>query len=266
LKALPYVDVIGKVKLLGHDAEDAVRRVVEADLLADDRGVGTVSAAPEAIADDGDELVLDEERPGLGEAGPDLGPDAEEVEEIAAHFHGLDSNRIESRVDEIDARPPPGGRVVEYGKLSLVAEVHGRDEVVKVTLSEIRVPDGYQTIRLAVRKRPENDGLENRIDRRRCADAESEDQDGEDGERGTLLELADGLAKGCGHFETPRSGPITIGKSGIPGGPPGERTKRRAVESLDRAGARIGIGESLRPRSLIKVLEMERELLGHALG
>ena len=71
------------LKVLVHDADDGVERVVEADLGADDAGVASEAALPESVAEDGDVWAAEDVVGGL-KAAADDGRDAQDLEVVRA--------------------------------------------------------------------------------------------------------------------------------------------------------------------------------------
>src|SRR6185295_3599128 len=84
-QAQPHVDGVWEVKAGRHDADDfELPAVLEIAQAADHLRVGLIALAPEAIAADGDGAAAIERT--LREAGTELRPDAEDLEEIGARL------------------------------------------------------------------------------------------------------------------------------------------------------------------------------------
>jgi hypothetical protein len=143
---LPDIHVVRIVESGRHDSDDRMRGVVDQQLPADDRRVGTVAGAPQAMADDRDRFVRHKQRR-RREAGPELWRDAQDLEQIGAGFNRVHPDRVESGIGDVGARPPPCRRVGEHRQPALVHEVHRRDRVVAQRLCAVGIPDRHQAIR-----------------------------------------------------------------------------------------------------------------------
>ena len=86
---LPDVDVVRIVEAGGHDPQDRIGRVIEAELLADDGRVGAVARAPQPVADDRNELVIDKKRAADWQTSADLRADSKKIEEVAADLYRI---------------------------------------------------------------------------------------------------------------------------------------------------------------------------------
>ena len=134
-QALPHVHVVRVVEPGRHHPDDDVGRVVEQQWPPDDRRVGAVARPPEPVADHGDQLARREERSACREAVADLRRDAEHANRLPLASMVDHADRLQSRIDEVDARAPPGGGVLEHRQRPDVHEVDRRDRVVAERLS-----------------------------------------------------------------------------------------------------------------------------------
>src|SRR5215510_859956 len=124
IQPFPDVDIVRIVEPSRHHTGDDVRTTVELEDLSDHRAIGPVARPPESIADDDHRILRHEERPADREAFTELRPDAKDVEQVAADLDRIHAYRVESRIDEIEARPPPRRRALELGELEVVHEIH----------------------------------------------------------------------------------------------------------------------------------------------
>ena len=203
-QALPDVDVIRESESLRHDAHNQVRRPVEIQRLADDRSVGVVSRPPQAVADDGDEVVREEGAVG-GEPRSNLGADTEHGEQISARLDGLHADGVEAGIEQVDVWTPPRRGIGKRRQRLVVDEGHRRKRIVAQALLGVRVPELHQPLRGAIRQRPQHDRVDDGVDDRGGAGAEAEDQNRDESKGRVQTELAQCHPKGIDHCETPES-------------------------------------------------------------
>ncbi len=201
-QSLPHVHIVWKMKAWRHDADDRRRVAAQQELFADEGRIGLVSRPPESIADDGDPVAV-EEGPIGGEAGPDRRGHAEHREEIGARLDGAHAHRIETRISQVDVRPPPARRVREDIEPAVVHERHRRYWFVGQSASGIRVPQRDELFGRRVRQRPQQHRVDNGVDGDAGAGRESQHQDRDERESRMPGELPNREAESVSHGKAP---------------------------------------------------------------
>ena len=256
-QALPHIHVSRIVEVLRHDADHRERRPAQPKDRPDDGRIRAVAGPPEPVADDGDGRRSHEERPAIGKALADLGPDAEHREQVRARLDGADSDGIEPGVGEADVRSPPGRGVRERRQRAVVHEIHRRQAFVREILRGIHLPQHDELIGGAVRERSKDDGVHDRVHGGGGAGAEAEDQHGHEREGAMLSELTKRHAKGVQHVETPLVGSgdarkvAGVARVRLPVRESGVRCQNREggfLERTHRPGAGVGVRRAIGPR------------------
>jgi hypothetical protein len=167
--------VQGELELVGHDADDRARAVVDADGAADDVGVGAEALAPEAVLDEDDGVGAG---PALllAEGAAALGARGEHAEERGRDARAGDALGLLALV-EAEVLLAVGGQLLEdAGLLAPVEVVGGRDRVAVVGLVHAALPDHHDPRRRLVRERPQQQRVDDREDGRVRAHAQGHGQ------------------------------------------------------------------------------------------
>ena len=184
---LPHVGVARKTETLRHDTRHRVPNAAQHDRRSDDRPIAAESIAPEAMADHRDRISV-VQRLG-GESGAQGRLDSDHLKEVRARLDSAQAQRLTAGLGEIDLRVPPGSRRVEdLRQRPVVAEVDRREPLVKKRASPIGLPQHREPIRLRIRKRPENNLVQDAEHRRRDARPQPEGQDSRQREPGRPAE------------------------------------------------------------------------------
>ena len=177
-------------------AHHRVRRVVDDERRADDRGIAVEAALPQSVA----------EHHGLGavpgallgiERAAEQGLHAEHVEEVLRHGHAAQPLGLASAAQEIVTHAVEGevagnGRQ-RLGSLSQVQQVaHLRRLAGEV--GEVAIGNPHQLGGLLEGERPQEQRVDDAEDGGAGANAEPRDQDGKDGKAGIAAHAAKGVA------------------------------------------------------------------------
>jgi len=183
-----FDDRVGAVKLLFGDADDGDVATVEADGAADDVGIASEALLPITVAEDDDVagawLIAFAGEDGATEEGLD----AEHCEEVAGDFgdDGAVGATVGTDADQIEDE---GGHVGEDGSLLVVEEVE-IGGLVGLGRGGALHTDGDETVGVFDGERAEEEDVGEAEDGGVGADAESEGEDGDEGEAGALAEHA----------------------------------------------------------------------------
>jgi hypothetical protein len=176
----------------GHHADDLVGLAVDANRTADDVGVAPEAVLPVAVGDDEDAMVAEDlfvgteaaaELRSRPEGGKEIGGDAEAVGHLG-RFAGFGEAHVRTGV---------GGNLAVAVHLGFQIEVVGRRE------AAARIPgsgaiDAVQEVAAGIGCRAQHVPIEDAEHRRVGADAESERDDGDQGEAGRAMQRLDGEA------------------------------------------------------------------------
>jgi len=180
----------------------------------------------------------------------------------------VDPHRLQAGVAQVHVGPPPRRRVLEHRQRPVVHERHRRERIVGEALLGVGVAERHQAIRRAIRQRPQDDRIDDGVDRGRGAGAEAEHEDDDGGEGRLQAELPQRHAKGVAHGETPGSGrrggvvgEARVGRAGIGSRFAAKRQEARGFERLAGfdAGGRVVVAVGARRE--VDVLEMRGELV-----
>ena len=178
-----------------HDADHGALDAVENDVAPDDVGIGAEASHPESAAQDDDRrgaraFVVRGERAAENRRQPE---DGEQIRRRAdrADVLGLSAAREVVFLQAVVER-----HVLERAAALFPVDVGGRrDRAVTVEADRGRLfPEKHEPIGFRERQRPQQHGAHDAEDRGVRADAEREDQHGDDGEAGRAREHADGVA------------------------------------------------------------------------
>ena len=176
--------VIGKVEVGPGDANDRVRLPFHDECPADDEGRAAQAFAPEAIADDDEEvgagsvLASTEEAAELRRRAQQWKERRPDLAAVEAHGAVRKRHRVFDRVVRRDVfeRAQPRRPRVQCGAARL--RLAGRFRRARMLFV-----DTHQAVGLGIRQRPEQDAVDDREDRGRCADTEREREERGGGER-----------------------------------------------------------------------------------
>ena len=182
LQPLPDIDVVGVMESWRHDAGDGVRQAVEAKLPSDDRPVGVIARPPETIADHDERLVGDEEGPPTGNPSPICGRTPRTSNRLPLTSMAL--TRIGSSPGSVRFRlgRHHAAALFEDRQRAIVHERDRRQLLVLQSPAGTGIPQRHQPIRLRVRKRPQQHGIDDREHHGAGANTEREHQDRDGGE------------------------------------------------------------------------------------
>ena len=115
---------------------------------------------------------------------------AEDGEEVRRRLHRVDAQRFVARFGQRQLRIPPRRRIVEdVRERAVVAEIHGRDALVRETLRVVYFPHHRQAVGIGVGQRAQHHAIEHAVDRRRRADAERQREQRRRGKSRRALQL-----------------------------------------------------------------------------
>ena len=178
-----------------HNTDDGVRNAIDGDDAADDGGVGMVELPPDAIAEDENAIAIGLRVSG-SEGTAEPGMDADYVEEVGSNDDLRGELRIVGSSQGGELEDVPGEALERMAAGRVIAEI-GKGEG-----GGVRALDGFdgdQTRGIGVRKRAEDDLLDDGEHGGVDADAEAEGDDGGEGEGRGFSELSQGETKVLGH-------------------------------------------------------------------
>ena len=175
-----------------HDPDDPVGHVVHRHRAADDTGVRSEAAPPQAVAQQ-DHVPLIRTVFGCGESPPERGRDAEHREVVPAHPHRAQPLRVASRDER---RIPGSNRRHLRERAAAVAQIVKRGVAdVAGDPSASRSPIITSRSGIRVRQRPEEDGVDDAEDGGVGADAERQRHERREREPGSPRERAHRVAQ-----------------------------------------------------------------------
>src|SRR6266851_3870833 len=178
-----------------HYADDLVRLVNKLDSAADDFGVAHEIALPELIRQHHHRLRLLPRRcVGGDQPAAELRANAPVIGRIRGNVHGLNIFG-EIAIGGGEIPPVHGGDVFERLGLAKLINLRAVQARILVTAGFIHQPNLHNAVGPGVRKGVDEDGVNDAEDGARGAYAESEREDGGQGEAGALAEFAEGVAE-----------------------------------------------------------------------
>ncbi len=177
----------------GQHADDIVGFAVDANRAADDVGVTPEAVLPEAVTDHEDAVVAQHGFVGT-EAAAELRLDAQDGKEVAGDAEPEGPLGRFAGCGKAHLRKAVAGHLPVAAHLGLQIEVVGRRDPAARVLGSAPI-DAVHMIAVAVRQRAKEHLVEYAERRRVGADAESERDDGDEGEAGRATERPDGEAE-----------------------------------------------------------------------
>ena len=187
----PHLRAEGELEGGGHDAHDFVLTGVEFDGLPDGIGVAGVAGGPQAVTEDDDVVFTGLVFAG-GPGAPDLGRDAEEVEEIGGGGEGerMLGAAFGGEVDVVG--PIEEGHVLEGGVLGLPIEEVGAGEGVFAGRG-FGFVEADELLRMAVGEGPEEDCVDDAEDGGIGADSDGQRDGGNESESPGVPQVAEAV-------------------------------------------------------------------------
>ena len=107
------------------------------------------------------------------------------MKQVRTDFNGIDAHGFEAGIGDVDVRTPPRSRIGE-GRASspVVQEVDGREMFPRQSFFAVLFPQHDELLRVAVRQRTQDNGVDRAEDGGRGTGTHTKRQDGNGGEGG----------------------------------------------------------------------------------
>ena len=170
---------VGRFEARRKNTDHFVGNAVERERAADDSGIRSEAAQPQAVSQQGDSMAA-HDAVARCERAPEQRPDPEDIEERRCHHASVEPHRL-ARARQIDRRGRERRRRIEDGVHACpVHVVRRRHEVVEDALGLPLFPDHHEPIGLVVRKRAQEDRVHRREDGGVGSDTERQRHDRDD--------------------------------------------------------------------------------------
>jgi hypothetical protein len=215
----PQIDVsVGERESARHHADDPVRRAAKLHGRVDHIRVAGETRQPRGVAEN-EHPVIGRHAIGVGQAPTERRRDAERRKEVRRHHHRACMKRLPAAGDAAGLRHEGGDVLEAAGLPPPVVEVRRGDEVARLPVQPIVLPDLHQLRRVAERQRPQQHAVDGAEHGRVGADAERQRDDDDGGVAGALPHQAQRVADVLQqHVDTPL---LAKEEPGVGNGPEG---------------------------------------------
>src|SRR4029079_16212055 len=116
-------------------------------------------------------------------------------EQVCADLDRIHTDRLNAGIGNVDVRPPPGRGVFESRvRRPIVHEVDGRQVLSRKSLLDVLLPQHHELMRVAIRQRAKQDGIDDAEDGGGSPGSDAEGQNRDRGERWGTTKLTRGKA------------------------------------------------------------------------